>query len=409
MFLAFYAVGSAIIFPVNVVPLWPVLCLVFADLLGFGMIVVDLQFRAKDLGASPTTIGVLLATTFIVQAICSTFWGRLSDRRGRKPVILLCTMMSALAMLIYGFADSLPFLFASRIISGLGFANVAVAQAMISNASEESLRLKAMGQISATISTGLILGAPMGGFLSKFGGSQAVGFTACAFSTLGAVVVWRFLPDIKAAGSPMAATVRKRFNLGLLQEFPGLWTLVLAVIFAWFCLSLLEGTFGQMIQARLGYGPEEFGVIFGFESLLSILVQTFAMTWLSGRIAERFLLPLSFLAQGIGIALFPIAGGMATLFLASAIYAPGSAVSQPALNSLCSKLIPSERHGELFALLQSARSVGFVVGPIIGGLLLKEHVQLPYFVAAFGCLVAAGLLIGGLNRVGRDQPTLSSP
>lgn len=408
MILAFYALGSAIIFPVSVVPLWPVLVLVFADLLGFGMIVVDLQFRAKELGASPTTIGVLLATTFIVQAICSTFWGRLSDRRGRKPVILLCTIMSALAMLIYGFAESLPLLFASRIISGFGFANVAIAQAMFANASEESLRLKAMGQISATISTGLILGAPMGGFLSKFGGSQAVGFTACVCSALGAAAVWFFLPNVPAPPAPFSDAPKKRFNLGLLQEFPGLWTLVLAVIFAWFCLSLLEGTFGQMIQARLGYGPEEFGVIFGFESLLSILVQTFAMTWLSGRISERYLLPLSFLAQGIGIALFPIAGGMATLFLASAIYAPGSAVSQPTLNSLCSKLIPGERHGELFALLQSARSVGFVVGPIFGGMLLKEHVQLPYFAAAFGCLVAAVLLIGGLKRVGQGQPSPSS-
>lgn len=386
---------------------WPIYVLIFADLLGFGMLVVDIQLRAKAMGASPPAIGFILAATFLVQSFISPVWGRLSDRIGHKPIILVCTALSACSMAIYGFAPSLAWIIASRILSGFGFANVSAAQAYVANQTTAEMKLEVMGRISATISSGLIIGAVVGGFLADWGGNQAVGFVGCLSSVIGIVMVWQFLPHVPP--KLRETSEKPRRSLALLGEIEALRVLVPVVVVAWFALALLEGTFGQLIQTQLGYGQREFGIVFGFESVLAVATQAFVMKHLGKVIADRFLLPLSFLFQAAGIFLFPLATGMATLLGASALYAPGSAISQPSLNSVCSNITPSERQGELFGLLQSARSVGFAVGPILGGIALSHSVRLPYLIASSGCVLAAIAIFTVVHRLSASaQPAPDS-
>jgi len=376
---------------------WPLYVLIFADLLGFGMLVVDIQLRAKSMGASPPAIGFILAATFLVQSFISPFWGRLSDRIGHKPVIITCTALSACSMAIYGFAPSLAWIIASRILSGFGFANVSAAQAYVANQTTAEMKLEVMGRISATISSGLIIGSVVGGELATWGGNQAVGFVGCLSSVVGIFAVALYLPHV--APHVAEAKQKSRRSLALLGEINALRVLVPVVVVAWFALALLEGTFAQLIQVQLGFGQREFCRVFGFESVVAVATQSFAMKWLGRVISDRFLLPISFLFQAAGIFLFPFATGMVSLLTASALYAPGSAVSQPSLNSICSNITPSERQGELFGLLQSARSVGFAVGPILGGIALSYSVRLPYFIASAGCLIAAFALLFVVGRL----------
>ena len=380
----------------------PLLAAVFLDLLGFGMVIADFQLRAERLVPPgwPTgpLIGALLASTFLVQLLVSPRWGRFSDHRGRKPVVLVCTLLSAAAMLVYGFADSIAWLLLSRILAGLGSANVVVAQAFLSDETEGDARTAALGRISAAISAGLVLGPPIGGELAARGGNLAIGITAGLASILGAVWLAVALPstpprEVREPGR------RPPIDLTLLRDLPGLRPLVLIATVAWFSLATLEGTFARLIHHLFGYGQVEFGRLFGYEALLGIIVSAHILGWISKRIDETPLLRGAYLAQGLGLALNPIAAAVAfvvpplgTLFFASTLFAVGAGLANPTVNALCSKITPDDRQGELFGLLQGTRAVGFVLGPIVGGWMFDRHPAAPYFLAGAVCVLAAILV-----------------
>jgi MFS family permease len=375
----------------------PLFVAIFLDLFGFGMIIPDIQIRAEKLGAAGWLIGATLASTFVVQLLVSPQWGRLSDGIGRKPVLLACSVLSASGMYLYGFAAIIPLLILSRIVSGLGGANVAIAQALLADTTTEQERTAVMGRIGGAISLGLIAGPVVGGFLGHIG-STAVGLAAGSSSALGVLLILAFVP-----GSTKVATEapRKRmiFDVSLLRELPQVRALALVATVAWFSLATLEGTFGRLIEHTLRFDQREFGIVFGYESLLGFLVQAFLIAWIAKRTEDNRLLSLAYLLQGLGLGLtpftylFPIpAAWLAVLLFCSTLYALGAGFANPTINSLCSKLTPAHRQGELFGLLQGARSVGFVVGPIVGGALFDAWPAAPYLLAGLTC-VGAALLV----------------
>ncbi len=383
-----------------VLPLRPVLyAAIFLDLFGFGMIIPDIQLRAEALGAPGWLIGAMLASTFVVQLFVSPAWGKASDSVGRKPILLICTLLSAGGMFVYGVAGTVWLLLASRVISGLGGANVAIAQALLADATTGHERTKAMGQIGAAVTVGLIGGPVLGGVLAQHIGS-GVGLVAGGLSAFGAVIVLLGVPSVP----PKEKTQEKRRflpDLSLLRDLPRVRQLAVVAAIAWFSLATLEGTFGRMIKHTLGFGQEEFGIVFGYESLLGFLVQAFVLGWIAKRTKEQALLRVAYVMQGLGLALMPFTylfpaaiGWLGVLLFFSTLYAIGTGLSNPTVNSLCSKLTPPERQGELFGMLQGTRSVGFVVGPILGGYLFDLWSPSPYLVAGFASVVAAALVPG---------------
>ena len=370
---------------------------IFLDLFGFGMIIPDIQLRAERLGAPGWLIGTTLASTFVVQLIVSPRWGRASDHLGRKPILIGCTLLSAGGMFVYGLAGSIPFLLLSRIVSGLGGANVAVAQALLADVTREEDRTVAMGRIGAAISLGLIAGPVVGGFLGHIS-SFAVGMVAGSSSALGVVailVLVRAGPVMKEG----AKGTKMLFDFSLLRDIPRVRALVIVAVVAWFSLATLEGTFGRLIKHTLSFDSREFGFVFGYESLLGFIVQALLIGWIAKRTHDDKLLSFAYLLQGLGLGLtpftylFPVPGAwLAVLLTISTLYALGSGFANPTINSLCSKLTPNGRQGELFGLLQGARSVGFVIGPIIGGALFDAWFAAPYLLAAATCVTASFLV-----------------
>lgn len=374
---------------------WLLLSAIFLDLFGFGMLIPNFQFRAQELGAVPWQIGALLASTFFVQAVASPRWGGLSDQIGRKPVLIFCTLLSSLAMAAYAL-PSIWWLVGSRLLAGFGAANVAVAQAYIADLGGEN-RPSAMGRVGAAISLGLITGPWIGGQLSAAGGAPTIGLVAAACSFLGALGCMFGLPRVPV-GSVQRRAPAFAIDLTLLRDVPELRRLVVIAAVAWYSLATLEGTFGLLIQRMLGYGPAQFGFLFGYESLISVFVQAVALGWIAARVSEGPLLRGGYLMQGLGLGLTPLAGvlapavpGMLSLIVASTLYALGQAIAGPTLNSLCSRLAPKERLGELFGLMQMARSLGFIVGPILGGALFSWKAASPYLLATAVCILAAFL------------------
>ncbi len=369
----------------------PLLLAVYLDLVGFGMAFPDVQLRAEKFGAQGWLIGALLASQFAVQFVASPSWGNFSDRIGRKPVIVLCTALSAGSMLVYAFASNVWWILCSRILGGLAAANVVVAQAYLADITTEDERAVAMGRIGAAISAGLISGPALGGYLAAIGGNFLLGVTAATCSGLGAIILAIFLNRTQPL---IGETVAKRpiFDLRLLAELPRLRKLFVLATVSWFALACLEGTFGRLIHRKLGFGQMEFGMIFSFESLIAVLVQGLLLAWITKRLNQTAMLRSGYILQGIGLFLTPFAPGFAILFVFSGLYSVGTALANPTVNAVCSALTPQERQGELFGLLQGTRSIGFLLGPVLGGVLFDWRPEAPYFLAGLVGLAAAFLV-----------------
>ncbi len=369
----------------------------FFDLFGFGMLIADIQFLAERLGMPGWMIGLAMGVTFVVQVPVSPLWGRVSDRIGRKPVFVVCTLLSALAMFVYGLAAVPLVLVFSRVIAGFGGANVAVAQAMLADVTDESHRSLAMGRIGAAITLGLVGGPVIGGLLAVQWGSAVVGFAACALSVVGALAVLVFVPKT----APRPDNGEEKANLGLLKSFPRLRSLFVLATVAWFALAMLEGTFGRLIKRTMEFDQSHFGIVFGWESVVAFVVQGFLLAWIARRASDPLLLRAGYVLQGIGLALMPFTHHLfqpmwlVFLLLFGTLYAFGGAIANPTVNGMCSKATPAERQGELFGLLQGARSIGFMVGPVIGGALFDLSHNAPYLLAGAVCLLAAMIVPQG--------------
>lgn len=375
---------------------------VFLDLAGFGMVIPDIQTRLEAQGASGAGIGAILSAYFLVQIVASPLWGRLSDRIGRKPVLVVCGGLSALSLLAYAFAHSPLAVLASRLLAGAAAANVVVAQAYLTDSvgGEESeraaLRTMLLGRIGAATTAGLILGPAIGGWLAGTGGNLLLGLVAASASGLGALCVAAVVPAVPpqaarpntegGAGRPVRGWLP---DLSLLADAPRLKPLLALAAVALFALACLEGTFGRLIRQRLGLGPQEFGLIFGYEALLAVVVQTALLRLLTARVGARALLVGAYALQAVGLALTPFAPSLGPLFGCSTFYAIGSGAAGPTVNALCAEAAPPERQGEAFGLVQAARSAGFLLGPTVGGALFDWQPEAPYLLAGVTLLIAA--------------------
>ncbi|MCG9896270.1 MAG: MFS transporter [Fimbriimonadaceae bacterium] len=365
---------------------WPLQTAIFFDLAAFTIVLVDFQFRAEEFGIPGLWIGALLASTFLVQLLASPRWGLAADRLGRKRVFLACTLFSLVSMVLYAVASGPWWLLLSRLAAGLGAANTAVAQAAVSDAYPEADRAGPLGRLAAAQNLGLILGPSLGGFFSDAFGSPAAGWLAAGCSAASLLVAAAFA--VMPAG-PVESEPRRLNLFGFLKEAPGLAPLLLASTTAWFSLAMLEGTFGRLISRTLGLGRQEFGVIFAFESVIGVVMSALVLAWIMKRAPSWLVLGWSFLAMGVGLAFMPFAPAYGWLFVASAAFAAGQGLSGPAVNVLAAAKVREGRHGELFGVMQGARAVGFLIGPLIGGAFFDVFPAGPYLVAGGACLAAA--------------------
>jgi MFS family permease len=368
---------------------WPLLFGILLDMVGFGMVLPDIQTRLESFGAAGWLIGAVLASYFLVQMLVSPLWGRVSDRIGRKPVLIICGVLSAVSMVVYGISHSVVLILLSRVLSGCGGANVVAAQAYLSDTTDDEARTGAMGRVGSAITAGLVLGPVAGGFLAAAGGHMLLGLAAAAASAVGALWIWLGVPSAPVRRRDSPASALPVFDLSLLRDVRGIRPLFALATVAFFALACLEGTFGRLIRHKLGYGPKEFGLVFSYEALLGVVVQGALLARVANRLAPRPLLRVAYLLQGAGLGLTPFMPNLLGLFAASTLYATGAGLANPTLNSLCSEATPEPRQGEMFGLLQSARSLGFLLGPVIGGVLFDWRPEAPYLMAG-----AVAVLVG---------------
>jgi MFS family permease len=380
---------------------------VFLDLLGFGLVVPYLPGVARTFGASDLTATLLGASYSLMQLLFVPFWGQLSDRFGRRPVLVASIAASALGMLALGESRALWMLFVARMWSGASTANIAVAQAYIADVTRPEDRARGMGLIGAGIGVGFVLGPVLGGLLEAHSPIARAGalpaYAAAGLSLANLVLALSFLPEslpkerrgqhVRSA-SPLNL---ERFRRAL--RFPGV-AVALALNFVLvFSFSGMEQTFRLFTEDAFAMTVRDTGYVLGFSGVVMILVQGGLIRPLSRRFAERTLIRAGLaveIAGFLAIAASPDASrAVLALYAGMGVVALGSALANPSLSALVSRSCDAASQGVVLGCLSSAGALARVCGPAVAGLLYGGlGPRAPYVGAALGIGVAGAVSLG---------------
>jgi MFS family permease len=359
----------------------------FLDLIGFGIILPLLPFYVDKMGGSAETVGFIFMCFSLTQLLATPLLGRMSDRFGRRKVILLSLAGNVAAMIGFALATKLlllPLLFASRIFAGATSGNLAACQAAISDVTSEENRAEAMGRLGAGINLGLILGPLLGSTLSEIG-PWAPPLAAGALALVDLVGAFFFMPETRnrepittdgpsehPAGdhAELAETAKPSILASLANR------VVLAVLLAHFltflCITNMQVALGLLAKRELDWGTREVGGLFSTFALLSFGVQAFLIGRLVRRFGEAPLVIAGSTSTAAGLLLIAEGHSAVALFAGVAIFGTGFGMTLPSLASLASRAATEGTRGLVLGMAQSSGGLARAVGPLVSGVLFRR-------------------------------------
>ena len=363
-------------------PLIVIFTTVFIDLVGFGIVIPVLPFYAEGttFNATPRTVGLLFASYSVMQLIFSPILGGLSDKYGRRPVLLLSILGTAVGFVILGLANSLWMLFLGRILDGITGGNISTAQAYIADITTKEDRAKGMGLIGAAFGLGFIFGPAMGGILSRWG-IHFPFFFAAALCLANAVLLFFKLSETVTKDHPArTSAARGRGVAQLVRSLkkPRL-AFVLTIYFLFVvAFSIMTTSFSLYVMFRFGYDAQHTGYLFAYVGLIAVVVQG----GLIGRLVKRFGETPLVIAGALcfSLSLFavpfvgPAAGGLAALLIGGGVFSLGNSLATPALTSLASKSVGAAEQGTVLGVTQSVASLARAIGPFLAAVLINSSV-----------------------------------
>lgn len=357
----------------------------FLVYVGFGIIIPVIPFYAEDLGASPTELGLLMAVYSLMQFLFAPMWGRISDRIGRKPVIMIGIFGLAVSFFLMALSTELWMLFAARIIGGfLSAANMPTVMAYAADITSEEDRGKGMGVIGASIGLGFIFGPAIGGIFSKTD-LQMPFYIA---GTLSLLTFFLVLIVLKESLSKEQRQPKDRKRTGLLKALNGPESVLFFLsLFITLSLSGLEATFAYFAAEKAGLGTTELGYIFMIMGLAGAIVQGGLVGRLTKRFGEGFVIQIGIFVSALGFFLILFTKDFVTAAIYLTIFGVGNGIIRPAVSALLTKRSRTG-HGSVTGLLSSFDSLGRILGPILGGLLYTISMGLPYISGIFLSAVA---------------------
>jgi DHA1 family tetracycline resistance protein-like MFS transporter len=348
--------------------------IVFIDLLGFSIILPLLPFYAESFNATPTQIGFLVASYAAAQLVGAPLLGRLSDRFGRKPVLLISLTGTFIGFLILGFANSLWMLFLSRILDGFTGGNISVAQAYITDVTDESNRAKGLGLLGAAFGLGFIIGPAAGGLLSVYGFALPA-FVAAGFSMISILGVLFFLPEslTEEARADLENQERQSFSLKNLWQAlnrPRVGPILHVRFFYGLAFAIFQTIFPLYALYRFDLDARSTGFVLTYVGILVVFVQGFLVGWLASRYDEYRLIFLATVIMGLSLFTWAIVPNVAALLVVLAPLAFAAGILNTLLNSTLSKAVYAEEVGGTLGLSASLESLTRVISPSVGGYLL---------------------------------------
>jgi MFS transporter, DHA1 family, multidrug resistance protein len=362
----------------------PILFLVmFLVMIGFGIIIPVLPFYAEDMGASPTQLGLLMAVYSLMQLIFAPFWGKLSDRIGRKPIMMIGIAGLSLSFFIQAAATELWMLFAARIIGGvLSSANMPTAMAYVADITTPENRGKGMGIVGAAVGLGFVFGPAIGGIFSKSSMSMPF-YLAGASSLITLVIIFFFLKESLQKDTTETSKAVSRW-----KAFSGpASVLFLLQLLISLSLSGLEATFAYFAAQKAGLGAAQLGYIFMIMGFAGAMVQGGLVGRLTKKYGEGTVIQGGIVVSAIGFGLILFVDSFTTAAIFLSIFGIGNGVIRPSVSSLLTKTTDAG-HGSATGLLSSFDSLGRIIGPPLGGWLFSISIGLPYISGAIISVIA---------------------
>ncbi len=392
---------------------------VFIDLVGFGIVIPVLPYyvESERFRASPIALGLLFASYSLMQLIFSPILGRLSDKHGRRPVLLFSIIGTGIGFCIMGAATTLWVLFAGRILDGITGGNISTAQAYVADVTTPENRAKGMGMFGAAFGLGFIFGPAIGGIMSQWGMNVPFYFAA-ALSFVNAVLIYLFLPETVTPDHPARSSARRGWGAVWKHLQQPRLAIVLAIYFLFVvAFSIMTATFAYYTMFRFNYDAQHNGYLFAYIGVISVIIQGGLIGRLVKRWGEVALVITGALLITASLVALPFVGlmlhgGLPVLLLVLTVMAAGNSFATPSLTTLASKTVGASEQGGVMGVTQSAASLARVIGPSIGGFLIysataprniDDRSLFVTFVTAAAIMFAAFLLATYLVRLRRAE------
>ncbi len=383
----------------------------FVDTVGAALVVPILPFYATRYGASAALVGLLVSSFSIAQLVAAPWWGRLSDRMGRRPAILAGLLVTALAYVVFAFARSVPMLLLSRVVQGLGGGTIGVVQAYIADASPPEQRTKAIGWLTTVTSLGWLSGSALGSVLVTVGGERAPGLFTAGFALLVAAFAWRFLAEtrgMRVSGMQPVGT-KPRTGGEAIRHVVARWhepAPRLIWIYA-ICIGAFYGTAAVMpllFQERLGVTEHTIGYIIMYFAGLGVVIRAGILGRMVDWLGEPRLARLGTVLLAIGLVISGLGRTWPVLFAAFTLMPVGTAFLFPSITGLLSQTVPGHERGLYMGVQQTFGGVARVAFPIAAGAMMDRFGRgTPFWLS--GILVLASLaLSGGVRHVQPHEP-----
>ncbi len=372
----------------------PLLVLFFTvvlDLVGFGIVIPLMTFYAESFQATGLQVTLLMACYSVAQFFAAPLWGQLSDRVGRRPVMLVSIALTAVMLACFASATSLVMLFVFRTLHGIMTANIATAQACVADLTTKENRARGMGMIGAAFGIGFTIGPFIGGELSRTSLTAPL-WLAAGLSAVNFLLALAFLPETRHAGSD---AVHRPINPAALVDAlrnPALGLSILLVFVQVFAFALMESTFTLFAEHEHGLRPQDIGRLFGLIGVVGIVVQGGLIGRIVKRYGEKPLVPLGLGLLAVAIGLLPVVPMGAAMMTVFGVIAVGQGLANPSLQALISKAAAAREQGSILGSSQSMSALARATGPALGGVLYDRVGHgMPFYAA--GALLAFGVAL----------------
>jgi len=381
--------------------LFSILLVVFIDLLGFSLILPLLPYYAETFNASEFVTGLLIAVYALMQLIGAPILGRLSDRYGRRPILLVSVFGTFIGFLLLGFANTLWMLFAARVLDGITGGNLSVAQAYISDVTDAKNRAKGLGLIGAAFGVGFIIGPVTGGILSQYG-YNVPAFVAGGLALINFVLIYAWLPE--------SLTKEKREQLGeqkkpavtldalvLVLKRPFTGSLLITRFFFSLAFAIFQTIFALYALAKFNLTARDTGLVLTYVGVLSVFVQGFLVGKLTNRFREDHLITFAVALMAISLAGWALAPSVIWLLIILAPTSISGGILNTLLSSTLTKAVAPQEIGGILGLSAYIESSTRIIAPILGGALLEKVGT--WSPGAFGAIIMVGVTIYVFEKV----------
>lgn len=379
------------------------------DMVGFAMVFPLLPYYALHLKATPEMIGLMTAGFSGAQLIAAPYWGRFSDRYGRRPALLIGLIASAAAYMIFGLADALWLLFLSRLVQGAGGGTTGVAQAYVADTIKPAGRAKALGWLSAATSAGVALGPAIGSFSHAWWGPQAPGFVAAGLCLVNAAFAWKWLPESRKMNTAERARPRKPVLAAALEvaEHPArpvsrlIWIYSVGML----AFAALNSVLALFLDAEFGVTEEYIGYFYSYVGALSFLMRSLLLGSIVDRFGEVKTMRYGTICLVAGLLAYTIAPNLWVLAVIIPLVPIGTALLFPSTTALMSRSSSKDEIGTTMGVAQTFAGLSRVVAPLIATTAFQRlgH-SWPFFVAA-AAVGLVGLMARKVEQVGHTAET----